>query len=701
MKSITIILFLLTILNQQVLAFNVPDDCKKSKVSDCVACSTQTSKKVPFSNKIDVLTEPMLTLGNFAYLEEKVSRLSKVNEALKKSLIPLFRTLRDGTSEPTYKASSEEIKNIKIDFDRLTVLSKETIILQKKFNICLNNCSAMMKLEIQDELTAIQKIKTALFIKQPLLANKAFEERMLSISDSMIDNEQIFSDKIFEKDLKDTLLDNLGKIANRADEYYKFENDEKKPYNRKGNGPYIKEYIGDVSSRFPGVMEDLVKSSLYDGGFSDQKTKESACFYAEQFKNYSIRKEYKEMAVDTGLFILPLFAGPLGRAGAMGAELAFGERLAVWGVKSIEAKKTLSAASMVFQAGIVGKDLEQLKDLFEECRRSEVVFLSKSDEAQLKEFRDCQKKLGEKIFVSELGLISLGTISISTSAIKFLSKGVQGLKLPLVASKEVKNTSEISGYILKNGLDELKKGQVSMEFATPDSGVFSIMDLSAVVKTQDPIVRKIPEEYWRYVGSIYSERLNLTKTEIEGFIKSSVEMSPRTKLVLNTEKSPLTGKMKINGGVGIVHASSPEELLPLEKATGIRIDKKPNEKIVEIVRLTVGKDIDAEKVSTALVNQASSLIVQDKSISRVFIFTSKAHARLYKKMGVPTDNIKNIDKRDVIIEFTRSDLERVLEKKILMEKASSYLPDRLRISSMMAYIWSNGMAPSILAPLIR
>jgi hypothetical protein len=370
-------------------------------------------------------------------------------------------------------------------------------------------------------------------------------------------------------------------------------------------------------------------------------------------------------------------------------------------MNSLEAKKTLNAASMVFQAGIVAKDLDQLKELSETCRQSEVQFLSKSDEAQLKEFRDCQKNLGEKIFFSELGLISFGTTNISASALKFLSRGVQGLKIPIVASKEVKNTKEISGYIYKNGLSELKKGQVSIEFSTPESGVFSVMDLGAVAKAQDPLVKKIPEDYWRYVGSIYSERLNLTKNEIESFIKSSVEMSPRTKLVLNTEKSPLTGKMKINGGVGIVHASGAEELLPLEKATGIRIDKKPNEKIVEIVRLTVGKDSDAEKVSSALVSQASSLIVQDKSISRVFIFTSKVHARLYKRMGVPMDKIKDIDKRDVIIEFTRSDLERVLEKKMLMEKASSYLPARLRISSMMAYICSAGSPPSILIPLIR
>lgn len=694
MKILSIIPIFLMIL-QAAWAFEIPLECQKSKASDCVTCGVQSSKKNDIVKSVDSLSAPMKTLSRYAFLEDEVTKLSKVNETLKKSLIPLFRTLRDGPSEPTYQTSREEIKNIKVDFDRLTVLSKESIILQKKFDICITRCSASRKLEIEDELRLVQKLKTALFIKQPILANKVFEERMSSISSSMLDRNEIFSDQSFEKDLKDALFDNLGKIESRGTEFFKFENDGNKPYRTKGNEKYVKDYLGDVTSRFPGIMEDLVKSSNYEGAFANQSTKDSACFYAEQFKTYSQRKEYREMAVDAGLFILPLFAGPLG------AEIAFGERLAVWGLKSVEAQRAISAASVVFQTGIAGREFNQLKDLSEECKRNEVQFLSNSNETQLKEFRTCQKNLGEKIFISELGLIAVGTTNISLGAIKFLSQGAKAAKIPLAAASEVKNTGEIAEYIYKNGLDQLKKGQMSLEFSTPKNGVFSVMDLNVVAKAEDPAIRKIPEEYWRYVGSIYSERLNLTKDEIEGFIKSSVEMSPRTKLVLNTEKSPLAGSMKINGGVGIVHAEGANELLPLEKATGIRIDKKPNEKIAEIVRLTVGKDVEAEKVSAALVNQASSLIAQDKSISRVFIFTSKIHARLYKRMGVPSDKIREIDKRDVIIEFTRSDLERVLEKKMLMEKANSYLPARFKISSIIANIWSAGSTPSILTPLMR
>jgi hypothetical protein len=680
MKSFQIILFFISICLSVANAFDLPFDCKPSKSLECITCKNE----LPQNSSLNELAAPVEILEKLSFLEEKVSRLQKVNETLKKSLAPLLRTLRDGTTEPTFKESREEIKSIKADFDRLVVLSKESISLQRKFDICITNCSSSRRLEIADELVLVQKLRTSLFIKQPLLANKAFEERMISITNTMMDNELLFANEVFEKDLLSALLDNLGKIEKRGDEYFKFENDPLKPYNRKGNTSYVDKYLDNVTSHFPNVLEDVVKSSSYDGSFSNHDTKLSACFYSEKFKKHSDRAEYTEMGIDAGLFILPLFAGPVGRLGVTGIELVFGERLAIWGLRSLDSKKAISATSLVFQTGIAAQDLNKLKNLSEECRKSEVKFLTKNDETQLKEFRDCQKNLGEKIFLSEVGAIALVGSNLSKSAIKFLTKGALKINLPTMVTKEVSTTNEISNYIYKNGLDQLKKGQLSVEFSTPTSGVFSVMDLKALEKIQDPVLKKIPEDYWRYVGSIYSERLNLTKDEIESFIKSSLEMSPRTKLVLNTEKSPLIGAMKIKGGVGVVEAKGPGELLPLEKATGIKIDKKPNEKIVEIVRLSVGKDSDAEQLSTALVSQATSLIVQDKSISRVFIFTSRIHARLYRKMGVPMDKIKELDKRDVIIEFTRSDLERVIQKKMILDQVRIYFPERFRTSSIMA-----------------
>jgi len=70
-------------------------------------------------------------------------------------------------------------------------------------------------------------------------------------------------------------------------------------------------------------------------------------------------------------------------------------------------------------------------------------------------------------------------------------------------------------------------------------------------------------------------------------------------------------------------------------------------------------------------------------------------------MGIPADKIKDIDKRDVLIEMTRSELERVMKEKSILENAGAYLPALFKISSMMANIWSGGSTPSIFTPLMR
>ena len=354
MKSITIILILLSFILFSANAYEIPPECQKAVPRECASCTIESGKK-EMKGQFENLTGPMKSVADYAFLEEEVAKINKVNIALKKSLVPLFRSLRDGPREPEYQRSQEEINLIRLDFDRLTVLSKEAIILQKKFDICTTRCSATRRLEITDEIALVQKMKTALFIKQPILANKKFEERMSNLSNPILESDALFNKSVFEDDLKEALSDNLGKIMNRETEYAMFEMDGKKPYRSKGNEVYVKDYLGKVTSRFPNIMEDVVKSSFYEGSFKNSNTHDSACFYAEEFKSYSTKKEYKELALDAGLFILPLFAGPFG------AEVVMAERLVGWGLKSTDAIRSVKATSMLFQAGIIAKDYEQLK----------------------------------------------------------------------------------------------------------------------------------------------------------------------------------------------------------------------------------------------------------------------------------------------------------------------------------------------------
>lgn len=87
-------------------------------------------------------------------------------------------------------------------------------------------------------------------------------------------------------------------------------------------------------------------------------------------------------------------------------------------------------------------------------------------------------------------------------------------------------------------------------------------------------------------------------------------------------------------------------------------------KITKIVRLTVAEQSDAIELSTVLIDQASCHIKRDKNVSRVFIYTSKIHGRLYRKMGIPRTRKKSRMMGGVLIKFNRNDIVKVASTRL-------------------------------------
>lgn len=493
---------------------------------------------------------------------------------------------------------------------------------------------------------------------------------MTNINELMIENHDLFSNDVFEGDLKLALNANLLKIEEKVKRYTQFENDQKAFLSEDYSDKNFHHYINNITSKYPEIMGDIMKISLQDGSFSQHMSNQYACFYAKQYKKNQDRLERNETAIDVGLLLFPIFAGPIGRAGATGIEMILGNRLSLWGLKSLNAQSFVTEISVTSRLGIIGKDLDQLNDLAKQCQRNEMSFFAESDEGKLENFRNCQIEYGEKKFISELGLVTSVASNFSANSLKILMKGIEKYRLLKAKKISVPSTDEVANYLYKNGFDKLEKGHVALEFKTPDKKTITVMDLSKIIASDDAHVRDLPPKYWRYVADSYKERLHMSKDEVESFVDSSIKMSYRTKLLMLTDESPLMDKMKIHGGIGLVTSSNSSELLPVEKALGLVIKRgTANEKIAEIGRLTVGGEVETAKYSAALIAQLSSLIIQDKNISRVFIYTSKKHSALYRRsMGVSTANMKDLNERDVLIELTRNDIEHMIDKNMLARK---------------------------------
>jgi hypothetical protein len=650
MKNLKINIFFFIFAFNSSFAFDMPAACLKQVNIDCVSCTGELSKKASgFSNNVSKY------FAQYAFVDERMSKLERANTTLKKSLVPIFRSLRDGEKEPSYKEMIPEIKAIRQDFDRLTILSRESVRLERRIDKCLFNCSAYSKLQLLDELEAIQKLKLVLFMKRPILADKVFEEKMLKLPAKMINSDEVlFSEAEFRNNLLDATFNTLQAIGKRETQFSSYKTETSSP-KMSGNVVISPKFADYLVNKYPNIVEDIVRSAALEANGKKDVDLVTTCSLAEKLQNYYSKENKKEMALSAATIVIPLLAGPVG------VELGIaGRALLTWGISSGAIRASIGVASMMAQVGLIGKNISDLQDLSKRCSSKEIIFISSSSEETFNEYKKCHKDYSEKVFLTELGVIATGVTGLSNVTLKLL--GNLPTKVTTSIGKQVTDSKEIIGYIKAKGLTELKSGQVSLEFKTPTNGVYSVLDLSKINQTNNQAIKELPEQYWRYVGNLYNERLNLSQLEIENFIKSSVELSPRTKLILNTDVSPLGGTLKIKGGIGLVNSKNASELLPLEKATGIKIDRKPNEKIVEIVRLAVAKNNENLDTADNLVDQVTSLIKQDETISRIFIFTSKIHARLYKKMGV-IGKFSDIDKRDVLIEINRKELDHFINNR--------------------------------------
>lgn len=175
------------------------------------------------------------------------------------------------------------------------------------------------------------------------------------------------------------------------------------------------------------------------------------------------------------------------------------------------------------------------------------------------------------------------------------------------------------------------------------------LDLSEkrLLKSQE--LESISGSYWEYVANIYRKRLNLSEEEIKSFIESSKQVESRTHLIVATKGAP---KDKVfEGGVAMVRSSKAKDLLPLEKATGLRLPR-PKGNIAEIVRLTAEENPNLMK---ELIQDISKLTKLDKNLKTLYVYTSNIHLRLYRKMGIPHEVIAKPVERDVVIKIDVKD----------------------------------------------
>lgn len=584
--------------------------------------------------------------------------------------------------------TQNKIQSLEQDFESLYLIQKEQRILKRKLNICYTGlCSAQRRVELEDLLQKIQRSQSELILKNPLLSTKTvenfflyypksieivegngfdsfFNKMKLSVSDtlsspqSQLDFEETDTPRYGQKTMKKLMIDasiealaNLNPIKN---EFSKFSFDRDMPLFKKNNDEYVEEYLKKIPSKFP-----LLTSTIL---FKAELTNERSQFLCHLNSQHEKNKKYQEhlqTSVDAALLLGPLFLGPMGRAVSMGARPLIMGKLVNFGIKSTQAEKIAMIGRFSSEGLFVGHQNLKLQQKESECAEKSTQFYLQNNQKNYQNQKLCHNELAQMRFEESLAWLSLG----SYEAIPALVKKYKFYKAPSIAHLQVNDQKDIQNT-LKNFHQNPKHW--AYEFQTKDTGTFTVMDLSKLQNIKEEHAKELPKDYWHFVGNIYKDRLNLTPEEIKGFVKTSEDMQERTKLIINSPKSHLSSSIKkpsFNGGIGIVESRNADELLPIEKSTGKRFQRHPNEKSVEIVRLTVAKEAEKTTLSKDLTSMAMQLIAYDPQISKAYIYTSKSHAVLYRRMGVPADRIQTLDERDVYIELNRTEILEMLKKK--------------------------------------
>ena len=618
MKLKILSIFCLFLVNLPVFAAS--PICDKNLLSQG-PCATSKSDSV--------LPNNLNPLETFMWLESEVRTHQEVYRQKKDLFGNMFRVLENGEGHDKKIEGmvKKEIADTEEDFKSLFQISKSAKILETKLQLCYTQglCSAYRRVELEEKLAQIQRSKTLLLIKRPLLSHKNFEEFIKKQSQDFVNDDKLPDPKVTKDLIKNSSRETALALLEKVDGIERYLNDPRAPVMNSKNGQYTQEYLNELASKHPMIADDMLDRFELISPPADKQG--LLCSLATKRQKDRDRDALIKRGIETSLFVAPFLLGPWGRVGAMGLEGALGTRLLQWGLtaKEIQAGAWVARASVVVATNSL-QSMEVSK-LGNTCKSIEQKYYLNADAKIFQNMSDCRAEYQDSVFLESLGWITAFAPEIPGPVLKFYKAKF---------TPQLVETSAVSSQIgssLKTS--PLPKNQWAKEFKTTDQGSFTYMDLSKIERVSDQHMKALPDDYWKFVGNVYSDRLNLTPEEIKGFIKSSQDFSSRTKLIVNT-KSAIKEADQFQGGVGIVVSDKTQDLLPFEKALGKTMTRKPGEKSAEIVRLTVSKDADAEKLSKSLINQAAGVILQDPSIKVVYIYTSRIHQRLYSKLGVKT-----------------------------------------------------------------
>lgn len=631
MKSlITLIIFLISLcstksfaITEQFLEQTCPKDQSAEQLNDYQVCEF-----TPYARSLKEQRDQMAAL-----LPKEVAELSTLFSSFDQ-LHQLFANKRDEIRELQRWAKGENYgpaKNAELQerwdvIEEAVVEIEETqraiVRLENMLQVCRRgNCGAQRRVELEDEWQKLKKLQQYLIAQNPWL-----------VGDSLIEH----LGKVEENDTITTELRKqlyIASTAQMATHMSKIEGGlhsmklmEENSFLARAPQFSYSQLQTTYFARHPEAYEFAIKHALLNG-----YNKEVLCPMARDFHFKNKLIERGKTTAQVGLLVASIALIPE-------SALLSWSRLGQFMSKVPTRVRSLS--SLGAEAGFAGLWYDDWKQLKQTCERQQAQNVLEIEHQSLESYQQCLENAQDHL---ELGLL----VGASSASLQLMPKLAQ--RMSRAPAQSFSSAPSIREVTVREKI--IPEGGFAHTVVLPKDQHLTFMDLGARTGRQKSQINQLPDEYWDYVGEVYSQQLNLSAQEVRSFVETSKELAPRTKLITMTRGPPRAQGNQFDGGIGYVESSSAQQILPLEKATGISLPRGQG-KVIEVVRLT-STSKESPELMRDLLHSLGALVKQDPEIEKVYVFTSKIHQRLYRRLGIEADSVRKISDRDVIIEISR------------------------------------------------
>jgi hypothetical protein len=606
-------------------------------------CAPEFPGQRSCSSSSEAIDQFVLEDDGFAGFIEKyfLEIKSKIKKEIKDE-VHLFRHMRGLKADPK-KAELEEkyLERVK-KYKQLKELYILEASYQQKMEVCFRlKCPTLKTEDLIIERNHYRNLKVLFLVNNPELASQ-------KISDSLGQEDEL-SDKKLRKILMESSSDYL---AVRKDFVSKNNNAHAgllffSSFAR--NQEELEEKQTTALLRRPYLLESLHHHLRSKDGPAPEEEAKHYCRILRLKNRFEKQELIKKVALEAGLIIGPFLFPPLSSI-----KIGQGLWLARFGLSAKKSEALVGAIS--YQVISASSGLILVNKVEVQCKRKVAAMLVKSSVEKQKEIDQCYKDLSnEYLLLAVSEAISIGRGLKSGLKLAFPKAAKLADEPGYFSHKLQIRPDQLTSKLRSDGIKSLGKDKSAFVYKTGVNEYSSIYDLEKASRLGTDH-KKLTSGYWDYVADVYSKRLKLSEAEVKAFLKSSREMEDRTLLVLKSRAHPANGPPNFTGGAGIVKSSKTEELLPLEKATGFKVPREKGEKVYEVVRL-VSTDADNPDHMKEILAQVMAILKTDEKASRAFVFTSKIHQRLYRKLGIPFKVIDKPNSRDVIMEFDISKVD--------------------------------------------